>query len=321
VAEKAPLQRIGEEAQPLMAQFWRVVDPYRSELWAYCRKLTGNPWDAEDLFQDTFLKLFTTLSALSHREQAVHPRAFLFRVATNHWIDLCRKRRVRLEAWTEELADEGDASQSIEVQGAFERLLQFLPPRQAVILVLCDAFQFTGREVAEIIGTTEGAVHAALCRARSTLRALAKVDPRGDGDGAGPERAPDPALVGRYVDCFNRRDFQGIAALLAEHAVYSFTAQGSKEYGKATIMDHSHSPAHERPADLRAVSTILWGRPVVLFFRHSREGQPVALHDVMQIATEEQWIIELQGYYFCPEFMAAAAAELGLPRDSWDWAE
>lgn len=316
---KTPLQSLGEEAQPLLAQFWRVIDPYRSELWAYCRKLTGNPWDAEDLFQDTFLKMFTSLSALSIREQAIHPRAFLFRVATNHWIDICRKRRLRLEPWTEEMADPVDAGPSVELQGAVELLLQTLPARQAAIVILIDGFQFTGREAAELIGTTEGAIHAALCRARSTLRTTAQRER--EGEQPAMTHKSDQALVDRYVTCFNNRDFQSIADLLAEHAVYSFTAQSSKEFGRETIMKASHNPAHDRPSNLRAIRSTLWGRDAVLLCRVSSTGQRLAIEDVMTIETEDQRIIGLNDYYFCPEFMTAAAAELGLPRADWDWAE
>lgn len=318
--EKTPLQTLGEETRPLFVKFWREIQPYQSELWSYCRKLTGNPWDAEDLFQDTTLKMFTSLSALSHRMQPIHPRAWLFRVATNHWIDVCRKRKVRFEEWSDNLPDTVTPGPSVEIRGAFEALLEHLPPRQTAILVLVDAFRFTGREAAEILGTTEGAVHSALYRARALLREIAsRENAQHSASAAGT--VPAPALVDRYVTCFNRRDFRGIADLLAEHAVYSFVTQSSKEYGKNTIMNASHNPERGRPDDLRAVVRELWGRPAVVVFKVSGDGVPVALVDVMTIETEDNRIVGINCYFFCPQFMAAAAVELGLPRDDWQWAE
>ncbi|RUS48961.1 RNA polymerase sigma factor [Cohnella sp. AR92] len=319
MSERTVLQKLGDDARPLYERFWEIIGPYQNELWGYCRKLAGNPWDGEDLYQDTLLKMFTSLSSLSHREQPIHPRAFLFRVATNHWIDINRKRRMPTEEWTDGPASDSDSlsdvDMSLEVREAFETLLASLPPRQAVILVLMDSLQFTAREAAEILGTTEGAIHAALFRARESLRKLAangtaRVEPH-----YLSSPRPDPSLVDRYVSCFNRRDFQGIANLLAENAVYSFVAQASKEYGKGVIMQASHNPSHYERADLQAFVMELWGRQAVIFCRTTQEGTPEALNEIMAAETEDGHIISLNGYYFCPQFMEAAAAQLGLPRE------
>lgn len=70
--------------------FDRLITKYESELRSYCRMLTGTPWDADDLFQDTLLKAFKAKGRLL---QHPSPRAFLFRVASNAWIDECRKRK------------------------------------------------------------------------------------------------------------------------------------------------------------------------------------------------------------------------------------
>ena|SRR5690625_6547681 len=97
MTEKTEFQLIGENTKTMWDKYWETVAPYRSELWNYCRKITGSPWDAEDLLQDTLLKAFASLSALSHRAQPIQTRAYLFRVATNHWIDQCRKNKVQLD--------------------------------------------------------------------------------------------------------------------------------------------------------------------------------------------------------------------------------
>lgn len=61
---KTDLQLIGEDSKDIWARFWAVIEPFRHQLWHYCLKLTGSPWDAEDLLQDTLLKSFAALSAL-----------------------------------------------------------------------------------------------------------------------------------------------------------------------------------------------------------------------------------------------------------------
>src|SRR6187397_1746794 len=72
----------------------RFLDTYaslRSELYRYCGHLTRSPWDAEDLAQDALTRAFVTLAQLG--EAPANPRAWLFRVASNLWIDQLRRRR------------------------------------------------------------------------------------------------------------------------------------------------------------------------------------------------------------------------------------
>src|SRR4029434_7263606 len=58
-----------------------LTAPLRPALHAYCRRLTGNLWDAEDLVQDALLRAFGTLGHISH--EIASPRAYLLRTATN----------------------------------------------------------------------------------------------------------------------------------------------------------------------------------------------------------------------------------------------
>src|SRR3954451_1929676 len=72
-------------------RFLDTYEPLRSELYRYCRHLTRSPWDAEDLAQDALTRAFVTLGQLG--EAPPNPRAWLFRVASNLWIDQLRRRR------------------------------------------------------------------------------------------------------------------------------------------------------------------------------------------------------------------------------------
>src|SRR5256885_13608045 len=72
-------------------RFLDTCEPLRSELYRYCRYLTRSPWDAEDLAQDTLARAFVTLARMG--QEPANPRAWLFRVASNLWIDEMRRRR------------------------------------------------------------------------------------------------------------------------------------------------------------------------------------------------------------------------------------
>jgi hypothetical protein len=72
-------------------RFLETYEPLRSELYRYSRYLTRSPWDAEDLVQDTLARAFVTLAQMG--TAPANPRAWLFRVASNLWIDELRGRR------------------------------------------------------------------------------------------------------------------------------------------------------------------------------------------------------------------------------------
>ncbi len=84
--------------QAAWRDFQSNVDAVRPTLYRYCRHLTRTPWDAEDLVQDTFARAFATLGAL--QEPPRDRRAWLFRVASNLWIDGVLPTPARLELRT-----------------------------------------------------------------------------------------------------------------------------------------------------------------------------------------------------------------------------
>src|SRR5205814_6073226 len=86
-----------EELPGAVSQTWRrfleVYEPLRPSLYRFCRYLSRSPWDAEDLVQDTLARAFATLGGLT--EPPRDPRAWLFRVASNLWLDQVRRAAVR----------------------------------------------------------------------------------------------------------------------------------------------------------------------------------------------------------------------------------
>lgn len=164
---KATVHLVKED---LDEQFNKIVKSYSDVLRRYCLAITRSSWEAEDLMQETWLKAFVALT-----KQGTHsnPKAFLFRIASNTWIDKQRKQKVILDNGIDihTIAQENE-ERGEEVKEALNVIVRHLPVRQQAVLLLTEAFKFTAAETAEMLDMTEGAVKAALNRARAKLKLL-----------------------------------------------------------------------------------------------------------------------------------------------------
>ncbi|HWP81409.1 MAG TPA: sigma-70 family RNA polymerase sigma factor, partial [Bacteroidota bacterium] len=208
------IEQLEKSLRDLRNQFVAMTSPYRPALWSYCLKLTGSPWDAEDLVQETMLKAFSRMALLG---QAVNIKAYLFRIASNSWIDTVRRRRATADE-SEQIETGDEQLDSLETREALEVLVETLPPRQRSIVLLVDMFDFKPGEVASMIDSTEGAVKAALHRARTTLRSQASIE-QTDIKRVRTGVKPPLPVIERYIEAFNKRDADALVQLMKEEAV------------------------------------------------------------------------------------------------------
>ncbi len=221
------------------------LEEYRVELTAYCYRMLGSAFEAEDAVQDTFVRAWRGIDRFEGRAAL---RSWLYRIATNVCFDMLsgRERRARpmdlgpaLTAdnalgaalpettWILPVPDSrvlpvgGDpavlAEQRESIRLAFIAALQHLPPRQRAVLILREVLQWQATEVAELLETTAVSVNSALQRARATLASK-------DDDGGDPSKPLDDeqrALLARYVDAFERYDMDKLTSLLREDATWS----------------------------------------------------------------------------------------------------
>lgn len=301
------LQGLGKPLRELRKHFEDIAEPLRPALWRYCLRLTGSPWDAEDLVQETLARAF---ARLPHLWQPLEPRPYLFRIATNAWIDALRRQRLRLDRLEEALAvpDEATSADLAGTWAAMETLVALLPPRQRVVVLLTQVFDFTAREVADMLGSSEGSVKAALHRARAALQAGAAPD------APAPVRAqvaPSSPVVARYLDAFNRRDPDAICALLAE-GVDSDNVGVGGELGAEYTRKYSLTDWAADPQPMWAELGELDGREVVfVYFRTPEHERALAWLITLDVAGER--IAALRNYCFCPDLVRYAADRLGVP--------
>ncbi len=147
----------------------RNVERLQSMLRRYCLSLTESQWDAEDLAQDTWLKAINALGNIGHPNL----EAYLLRIAKNAWIDQTRRktkltRILKAEQPKVALPDNGN----LEIESVFHALIKQLPSLQRAVFILRDVLGYSIAETAAMLETTEGAVKAALHRARQSLPAI-----------------------------------------------------------------------------------------------------------------------------------------------------
>ena len=144
-----------QEVQQVWQRFLQRTEPLRPDLHRYCRALIGSVWDAEDLVQDTLLRAFAKLGDISLRID--NPKAYLFRIASNLWVDHCRRTA---EVMPADRSMASNPEQSMEIRDAAKQLLLRLSPQERAAVVLKDVFDFRLEEIATILQTTVGAIKA-----------------------------------------------------------------------------------------------------------------------------------------------------------------
>src|SRR5438477_11838225 len=144
-------------------RFLETYEPLRPDLYRYCRYLTRSPWDAEDLAQDALARAFVTLGGAA--TEPANPRAWLFRVASNLWLNRVAARR-EVPAVVDSETAASDPRAAREAAGT---LISRLAPQERAAVVLKDVFDFSLDEIAETLVTSVGAVKAALHRGRGKL--------------------------------------------------------------------------------------------------------------------------------------------------------
>ena len=155
-----------------IATFGELVDARQVEILRYLLRLTGDSSDAEDLFQETFLR---ALRAFPRLRAGSNHRAWLYRIATNVFLNHHRDGQRRPEvALPGELAGNGpspDADHDRTLTAhAFRRALARLPRRQRVAFVQRSVNGLSYQEIANALGCTPDTARAHVYQAVRRLR-------------------------------------------------------------------------------------------------------------------------------------------------------
>ncbi|MCG7344876.1 RNA polymerase sigma factor [Sporosarcina sp. ACRSL] len=140
------------------------------KLYKYCLKLSGSPWVAEDLVQETMLKVYKLKNAEPERQFNF---SFLCTVAKNLFIDDKRKMKETIH-FIEDFY--GEACDSLEYDSLLEVLFTSLPLKQAMLITLKDVFGYTTKEIAAMLRVSNESIKTALHRSRKKLTSATEID-------------------------------------------------------------------------------------------------------------------------------------------------
>ena len=181
------------------AAFGELLERHQSRVYHHALRMMGNPQDAEEVLQDTFVQVFKNLDRFEERSRF---STWIYRIATNESLMKLRKahrkrevfaddqlgqdsewHRDEIKTFTRSVVDEVQDRQFLEI---LHGVLQELPEEYRVVFTLRDIDELTNAEVAEILDLSIPAVKSRLHRSRLYLRdrlSLLLGDPKPAADG------------------------------------------------------------------------------------------------------------------------------------------
>jgi RNA polymerase sigma-70 factor (ECF subfamily) len=270
-------------------------EAYRQELTAYCYRMLGSAFEAEDAVQETFIRAWRGLAAFEGRAAL---RSWLYRIATNVCLTMlgASQRRARPmdlnpastadmalrpalteAAWVEPVPDArvvpsgGDPADVViareSIRLAFITALQRLPPRQRAVLILREVLHWKASEVAELLETSVVSVNSALQRARATLSDV----PATATDATEPLDKEHDELLARYVDAFERYDMDALTSLLRHDAVWNMPPYELWLQTHRDIVDWCIGPGYACRGS-RLIATMANGSPAFGQYKPAADG-------------------------------------------------
>ena len=279
------------------AAFLETVAHLRERLHRYCARMTGSALDGEDVMQETLFEIYRKIEKIDDPGAL---RSWLFRTAHNRCIDFLRNRQTRQRAEASFAIDETAPPAEPAGQGAdraIERLVIHLPPKERACILLKDVFDHSLEETADLVGSTVGGVKAALSRGRAKLAALPSQPV------IRSEPSPDPQLsrlLTRYIELFNRSDWEGVRALTSADAQLRVS-----DCFRGPLSESIYFIEYEKgKANWRMAIGSVDGEIVLLVLHHGEAGWEPAYP--IRVEVTDGTVVRISDYYACPWLLRAA---------------
>lgn len=157
------------------AAFMQIVDAYQRPVYNLCYRMLGDPTEAEDAAQETFLRAYTKLDTYNPKRKL---SSWLLSIASHYCIDQLRKQRYQMLSWDDlppwqAVADKQpqpeEAALKQESRDTVRTLLNTLPPDYRAATVLRYWHDMSYNDIAQTLDTSVSAIKSRLFRARQML--------------------------------------------------------------------------------------------------------------------------------------------------------
>jgi RNA polymerase sigma-70 factor (TIGR02960 family) len=306
-----------------------LVSPYLTEVQVHCYRMLGSLQDAEDVVQETTLAAWTGLADFENRCSV---RTWLYRIATNRWLNHQRSAKRRPQpappsgvpaptalgevSWLQPFPDSildrppdrhprpaarYESREAITL--AFVTAMQHLSPRQRATLIFRAVLGYPAKDTAEILNISVVAANNSLKRARATLR---RSGPHPSDELAKPSKE-DEALLKRFVDAFMAFDVDAMVDLMSDYVWLKMPPAPFEYHGREAAREFLSAVAAQRqPTALlvpMANAHLAWG-----IYRSDPATGLLHLSGSEVAAIKGGFITELT------RFETEAAHPFGLPR-------
>jgi RNA polymerase sigma-70 factor (ECF subfamily) len=296
----------------------RLLSASRREIKVHCYRMLGSLHEAEDAVQEAFVRAWRSHATFDGHGSF---RAWLYKIATNVCLDALSRRKNQARilpdqhappttampdgqpapdvAWLEpypqaEIDAIADPAPTPEARLrmrqatglAFVAAVQQLAPRQRASLLLCDVLGWSVAETAGLLGGTVASINSALQRAREKLsRDPASVPP------PQPTTSVEQRLLHGYLQAWEERDVDRLAALLRQDAIYTMPPLAQWYTGRAPIRVF-FAWAWPLYAGIRMKAIEANGQPAFAAWFRSRAAPtaPWAAHSLHVLSIDEQGI-------------------------------
>ena len=177
--EEILIQRL-QNPKTLKSAFGELVTLYKERLYWHIRNMVKDHEDTDDILQNTFIKIFKNINNFKGDSQLY---SWMYRIATNESLTFLNIKAKRIHLNSEELQNnlieklesdvyfEGD-----EIQLKLQNAIAILPEKQQLVFNMKYFQELKYREIAAILGTSEGALKASYHIAVKKIEEYLKMD-------------------------------------------------------------------------------------------------------------------------------------------------
>jgi len=188
------MERIAMEPQPAddtclvqetlagnQASFQILVERYQTRLFALVRHYTKNPYEIEDVVQETYLKAYSRLDSFQHQSSFY---TWIYRIATNTVLDFLKRRgrspvtavedpelvQSTATPSSQRIVSPDTRMQREEIQQITATILEGMPEIFRTVLVMREFEDMAYQDIADVLGISIGTVESRLFRARARFK-------------------------------------------------------------------------------------------------------------------------------------------------------